>query len=141
MRKGLIYIILTMTVVLVIAVLAQEGAAESDPFYPSAGRPGALVPPPSPSGDNTWGRDPFNNPLAGRVPVQTGTPAPGAVRMLTGIIYSPDVRLAIINGDTYHVGNMFGDRKLVDIRERSVVLKSEAGDREEMFLEDFTMSK
>jgi len=61
--------------------------------------------------------------------------------MLTGIIYSTDVRLAIFGGETYHEGSMVGDRKLVDIRARSVVFKSAAGGQEEVFLEDFTMSK
>ncbi len=141
MRKGLIYIILTMTVIFATAARAQEGAAERDPFYPSAGRPGAPVPPPPPA-DEEWGRDPFNNPLAGRAPAQTGAPSPGASRnKLTGIICSADVRLAIINGETYHAGSMVGEVKLVDIRIRSVVFKSAAGDQEEVFLEDFTMSK
>lgn len=140
MRKGLIYIILTMTVIFATAARAQEGAAERDPFYPSTGRPAAPVPPP-PSGDDAWGRDPFNNPLAGKPPAQTGAPSPAASHKLTGIICSADVRLAIINGETYHAGSMVGEVKLVDIRIRSVVFKSAAGDQEEVFLEDFTMSK
>jgi hypothetical protein len=140
MRKGLIYIILAMTVVFATAVQAREGAAERDPFYPSAGRPGATAPVP-PSGDDAWGRDPFSNPLAGKPPAQKTAPSPGAGRILTGIIFSNDVRLAIIGGETYQEGVKIGDRKLVDIRMRSVVFMSAAGEKEEVFLEDFTMNK
>jgi hypothetical protein len=142
MHKALfyIYIVLIMIVVVATAVQAQEGAAARDPFYSAVGRPSAPVPSPS-SGKDVWGRDPFTNPLAGKGPTQTGAPSPGAVRMLTGIIYSADVRLAIFGGETYREGSMVGDRKLVAIRMRSVVFKSAAGGEEEVFLEDFTMSK
>jgi hypothetical protein len=140
MHKGLLYIIMTMTVILATAVQAQEGAAEKDPFHPSAGRPVVSVPGP-PSGDDSWGRDPFNNPLAGKRPEQkmASSPSPGLV--LTGIIFSKDVRLAIIGGETYQVGVKVGDRKLVDIRSRSVVFMNTAGEKEEVFLADFTMNK
>jgi hypothetical protein len=122
------------------AALAQEGAADRDPFYPSADRPGMSAPRPSGLGEGSWGRDPFNNPLAGKAIVQKGQPAPGN-RVLTGIIYSKDVRVAIFGGETYQEGSKVGDRKLVDIRSRSVVLMSSAGEKEEVFLEDFTMIK
>lgn len=141
MRKGLIYIIMTMTVLFATAVQALEGAAEKDPFHPSAGRPVATAPGPPPSGDDSWGRDPFNNPLAGKPPAQKMAPSPGSGRLLTGIIFSEDVRLAIIGGETYQEGVKVGDRKLVDIRRRSVVFMSAAGEKEEVFLEDFTMNK
>jgi hypothetical protein len=140
MRKGLLYIILTMTVIFATAVQAQESAAEKDPFHPSAGRPVGIVPGPA-SGDDSWGRDPFNNPLAGKPPAQKMAPSPGPGRMLTGIIFSKDVRLAIIGGETYQEGVKIGDRKLVDIRTRSVVFMSAAGEKEEVFLADFTMNK
>lgn len=140
MCKGLLYIIMTLTVIFATAVQAQEGAAENDPFHPSAGRPVAIVPGP-PSGDGSWGRDPFNNPLAGKPPAQKMAPSPASGRLLTGIIFSEDVRLAIIGGETYQEGVKVGDRKLVDIRRRSVVLMSAAGEKEEVFLEDFTMNK
>ena len=72
-------------------------------------------------------------------------PGEGAIfcsgRTLTGIIFSEDVRLAIIGGETYQEGVKVGDRKLVDIRRRSVVFMSAAGEKEEVFLEDFTMNK
>jgi len=140
MRNGLLYSILTMTVIFATAVQAQAGAAERDPFFPSAGRPGAPVPPP-PSREDAWGRDPFNNPLARRAPAQTGAPSAGTIHKLTGIIYSTDVRLAIIGNETYPEGSTVGDRILTEIRMRSVVFKSAAGDQEEVFLENFTMSK
>lgn len=139
MRKGLIYIIVTMTVVFAAAVHAQEGAAEKDPFYPSAGRPAATRPDPV---DSSWGRDPFSNPLAGRAPAQTGPAlSPGRSNVLTGIIHGKDVRLAIIGGEALREGSKVGDRKLVDIRTRSVVFMSVAGEREEVFLEGFSMGR
>jgi hypothetical protein len=140
MRKGLLYIIMTVTVIFATAVQAQEGAAEKDPFHPSTGRPVAIVPGPA-SGDDSWGRDPFNNPLAGKPPEQKMAPSPGSGRMLTGIIFSKDVRLAIIGGETYQEGVKVGDRKLVEIRGRSVVFIGAAGEKEEVFLSDFTMNK
>jgi len=120
--------------------LAQEGTAERDPFYPSADRPGVTALRPSGAGESSWGRDPFDNPLAGKAAAQKGPSSPGS-RMLTGIIYSKDVRLAIFGGETYLVGSKIGDRKLLDIRRRSVVFMSSAGEKEEVFLEDFTMNR
>jgi len=140
MRKGLLYIIMAMTAIFATAVQAQEGAAETDPFHPSAGRPVVSVPGP-PSGDDSWGRDPFNNPLAGKRPEQKIAPSPGPGLILTGIIFSKDIRLAIISGETYQEGAKVGDRKLVEIRSRSVVFMSAAGAKEEVFLADFTMNK
>ena len=61
--------------------------------------------------------------------------------MLTGIIYGERLRPAIYGGETYREGSTVGDRKLVNIREKSVVFKSEAGEKEEIFLEDFSVSK
>jgi hypothetical protein len=140
MLKGLIYSILVTTALFATAAQAREGAAETDPFHPAAGRPPAIVPGMH-SEKDPWGRDPFNNPLAGRTPAQTGVQSPVTGRMLTGIIFSNNVRLAILGGETHLEGSMVGDRKLVEIRMRSVVLKSAMGGLEEVFLEDFTMSK
>ncbi len=123
------------------AALALEGAVERDPFYPSSDRPGVTAPHPGGADQSSWGRDPFDNPLAGKAPVQKGANAPGAGPALTGIIYSMDVRLAIFGGETYGEGSKVGDRKLVEIRRRSVVFKNTAGEKEEVFLEDFTMNK
>ncbi len=119
---------------------AQEGTAERDPFYPSADRPAVMTHRPGGADEGPWGRDPFNNPMAGRTPAQKG-PASRGVRALTGIIYSTDVRVAIFGGETYQEGGKVGDRKLVEIRTRSVVLMSAAGEKEEVFLEDFTMNR
>jgi hypothetical protein len=143
MHKGLIALILvSMTAVLATATQAQEGA-ERDPFYPSSGRPSAATPRPDGDTENNradWGRDPFNNPLASTVNQHKGPATPG-VRMLTGIIYGKRVRLAIYGGETYRKGSTVGDRKLVDIRRQSVVFRSATGEKEEVFLEDFSVSK
>jgi hypothetical protein len=141
MWKRTVIISTVVSVFSMTAVVAHVDAEEKDPFYPSADRPGLTAPRPSETGgERSWGRDPFNNPLAGKAIVQKGQPAPGN-RVLTGIIYSKDVRVAIFGGETYQEGSKVGDRKLVDIRSRSVVLMSSAGEKEEVFLEDFTMIK
>jgi len=136
MRKGLTYILATTLFICATAVHAQD--VERDPFYPSADRPLATAP--ARSDNAAWGKDPFDNPLAGKAVEQKGKSAPGA-RMLTGIIYGDGVRLAIYNGETYPEGSKVGDRRLVAIRSRSVVLMSAEGEREEVFLEDFSMRK
>jgi hypothetical protein len=140
MWKRIVIISTVVSAFSMTAAGAQEGEAERDPFYPSADRPGVTAPRPSGTGERSWGRDPFNNPLAGKAIVHKGHPSPGN-RMLTGIIYSKDVRVAIFGGETYQEGSKVGDRKLAEIRMRSVVLVSVAGQKEEVFLEDFTMNK
>jgi len=140
MWKKIVIISTVVSAFSLTAVRAQEGAAERDPFYPSADQPGVTALRPGGAGESSWGRDPFTNPLAGKAIVQKGSSSPG-IRMLTGIIYSKDVRLAIFGGETYQVGGKVGERKLVDIRVRSVVLMSVAGEKEEVFLEDFTMNR
>lgn len=127
-----------MTVVLAAAALAQEEATDRDPFYSTEKRPRAPAPVPA---DNAWGRDPFTNPLANRAPARTerGTEARG--KGLTGIIYSKDIRLAIINGEALSEGSSIGDRKLASIGMRSIKLKNAAGGIEEVFLQDFLMRK
>jgi hypothetical protein len=140
MWKKLVIISTVVSAFSMTAARAQESAAERDPFYPSADRPGVTATRPGGADESSWGRDPFNNPLANRTPLQKGaTPAPG--HALTGIIYSMDIRLAIFGGETYQEGSKVGDRKLVEIRRRSVMFKSAAGEKEEVFLEDFTMNK
>jgi len=130
------------------AVTAGVSAGvENDPFYPG-NRPAVKTPvrdttaTEATAETGTWGRDPFNNPFAGK----TAAPAKEPVRAgrgkgLTGVIYSPDVRLAIINGETFREGAMVGERKLVNIRMHSVVFLNAAGGREEEFLEDFSVKK
>jgi hypothetical protein len=139
MWKRLLIISTVISAFSMTAALAQEGAVERDPFYPSADRPAVTAPRPNGAGESSWGRDPFNNPLADKAIVQKGPSSPG-IRMLTGIIYSKDVRLAIFSGETYREGSKVGDRKLVNIRRRSVVFMT-AGEKEEVFLEDFTMNR
>lgn len=139
MHKVLIAIILmSMTAVFATAIQAEEGTAEKDPFFPFPDRPVAASPGPRGESDAAWGRDPFSNPFAGKAAEQKGTPG---VRLLTGIIYGEDVRMAIFGGETYREGSKVGERMLVDIRRKSVVFKSGAGEKEEVFLEDFSVSK
>ena len=140
MWKKLVIIATVVSAFSMTAAGAQERAVERDPFYPSADRPAVTTIRPGGTAESPWGRDPFNNPLAGKGPAQNGAPAPGQ-RALTGIIYSQDVRLAIFGGETYQEGSKVGDRKLVEIRRRSVVFESAAGEKEEVFLEDFTVNK
>jgi hypothetical protein len=140
MWKKLVIISIAVSAFSMTAARAQQGAEEKDPFFPSADRPAVTATRPGGAGESAWGRDPFDNPLAGKAIVQKGPSSPG-IRMLTGIIYSEDVRLAIFGGETYQVGSKVGDRKLVDIRRRSVVFMSAAGAKEEVFLEDFTMNR
>ena len=135
--KKMLYIVI-MTVVLAAAALAQEGVTDRDPFYSTEKKPPATAP--VPSGD-AWGRDPFNNPLAGRAPVRVERGPEVRGKGLTGIIYSKDIRLAIINGEALREGSSVGDRKLVSIGERSVKLKNAGGGVEEVFLQDFSMRK
>ena len=134
--KKIEYIII-MLLVFAAAAWAQEGAEETDPFHPSGSRP-ATSPAPA---DGMWGRDPFNSPLAGQAPVSKAPARAGRGMGLTGIIYSADVRLAIINGEALREGSVVGDKKIVDIRRRSVVFLNAAGGHEEAALEDFSIRK
>ena len=141
MWKRLVIISTVVSAFSLTAARAQDGATGRDPFYPSVDRPAVTAPRPGGADESSWGRDPFSNPLAGKAPIQKGTSSPGQGRALTGIIYSKDVRLAIFGGETYPEGSKVGDRKLVDIRRRSVVFMSAAGEKEEVFLEAFTMNR
>jgi hypothetical protein len=127
-----------MTVILAAAALAQEGATERDPFHSTEKRPAAPAPAPA---DNAWGRDPFSNPLASRTPVRTERGPAAREKGLTGIIYSKDLRLAIINGETVSEGGSVGDRKVASISAQSVRLTNAAGNSEEVFLQNFSMRK
>ncbi len=135
--KKIAYIVI-LTVVLAAAAWAQEEATDRDPFHSTDKRPIATAPR---SPGAAWGRDPFTNPLANRAPARAerGTDARG--KALTGIIYSKDIRLAIINGEALREGSSIGDRKLESIGMRSIRLKNAAGGMEEVFLQDFLMRK
>jgi hypothetical protein len=138
----------TIIIIAMLTLLGSTawGAEENDPFYPGA-RPAVKAPANTSastavsSGTSTWGRDPFSNPFAGKAPATKAAVTASRGKGLTGIIYSPDIRLAIINGEMFREGSMVGDRKLVDIRTRSVVFLNAAGGQEEEFLEDFSIRK
>ncbi len=134
-RIAIILVLLIMTCFS--ASANAEERDERDPFFPSEKKP--AVPLPSP-GEADWGRDPFNNPL-GRGPAPKGTEGRAARSGLTGIIYSKHDRVAIVGGEALREGGMVGDKRLVDIRRKSVVLRDAAGGSEEIFLEDFSMGR
>ena len=50
-------------------------------------------------------------------------------RGLQSIIISPQYRAAIINGETVNLGGKYGDSRLVEVRENSVVLQNAQGRR------------
>jgi hypothetical protein len=136
--KRTFYISALMLAVFAFAAPAQEGAVERDPFHPQETGPAAIAPAPA---ESEWGSDPFSNPFAGSAPARTKRGPDARGKGLTGIIYSKDIRLAIINGEALREGSGIGNRKLVSIGERSVRLKNAAGDIEEVFLKDFSMRK
>lgn len=133
-------IILQIALMMCVLGATATGAQEKDPFFPAG--PRSAVTGSVPSGA-AWGRDPFSKPFETKpqIPTVGGIVDRLRGRTLTGIIYSRNVRLAIIGGETYKEGSKVGERKLVDIRRRSVVLRSDSGDYEELFLEDFSMRK
>jgi len=50
-------------------------------------------------------------------------------RGLQSVIISPQYRAAIINGETVTLGGKYGDSRLVEVRENSVVLQNAQGRR------------
>jgi MSHA biogenesis protein MshK len=50
-------------------------------------------------------------------------------RGLQSVIISPNYRAAIINGETVTLGGKYGDSRLVEVRENSVVLQNVQGRR------------
>jgi MSHA biogenesis protein MshK len=48
---------------------------------------------------------------------------------LQSVIISPKYRAAIINGETVSLGGKYGDSRLVEVRENSVVLQNAQGQR------------
>jgi len=117
---------------------ARAAAEERDPFF-SAG-PRSAVSATSRS-DESWGRDPFSRPFEGAVPASTAPGGRARGKGLTGIIFSANVRLAIMNGETVHEGGMIDGKKVAEIRGRSIVLMNSFGSREELSLEDFSIRK
>ena len=118
------------------AAPAEEGGGMHDPFFPSASRPKGPVAAPD---DLKLGRDPFANPLGRPSSSQPRATAPRSG--LTGIIYGKQSRIAIFNGEVLAEGSVIGDKRIVDIRKRSVLLMSPSGGYEEVFLEDFTLGR
>lgn len=118
----------------------SEGGGR-DPFFPEQAR--ATPPAPAaPAGGGNWGRDPFANPLGGVRQQGVAVPArQGGGGGLSGIIYNKQTRLAIVAGEVLREGNMIGDRKIIDIRRRSIVVMTPAGGLEEMLLEDFSLGR
>lgn len=138
MWKRLIIIGALLSALCSVGARAQDGDAEKDPFFPSDKRPAAPVQSP---GDSDWGRDPFSSPFGNRTtqPQKGGSHA--GAGGLTGIIYGKHMRLAIIDGEVFREGSTVGDRKLVDIRRKSVILMSVGGGYEELPLTDFSLGK
>lgn len=52
-----------------------------------------------------------------------------APKGLQSTIISPQYRAAIISGETVRLGGMFGDSRLIEVRESSVVLQNARGRR------------
>jgi hypothetical protein len=131
-------IIIQIFFILLLAGGLSAWAEEKDPFFSGNPRSAASG---SVSQERDWGRDPFNKPFEGKPqpPTTPGDQTRG--KGLTGIIYGKNARFAIIGGETYKEGSRIDDRKLVDIRRHSVVFMNDAGGREEVFLEDFSIRK
>ncbi len=137
MQRGMFNIFIIMIFGAALSV-SPAWAEETDPFFPSENRPSGQVTVPS---DSDWGRDPFSSPVS-RKTTATREAGSGASRgNLTGIIFSKDVRIAIIGGEALREGSVVGNRKLMDIRKKSVVFMDAGGVPEEVFLEDFSLSR
>lgn len=134
MQAALILILLTLSCSS--AAWAEEAKAEKDPFFPPER---GLLAPASPSPEDGWGRDPFASPLAEKTP---GRPGEGGDRKpITGIVFSKRSRVAVIGGEMVQEGSMVGDRRLVEIRRRSVIFQNPSGGYEEVYIEDFSIRK
>ena len=134
-RMKIPFLSLMFAVSFINIVPAQEAEQDRDPFFGERPRSSAT----STSQDGgEWGRDPFTKPFEGTA-LAPATRAPE--KKLTGIIYGKDVRIAIIGGEMVREGSMVGDRKLTNIRQRSIVLMNSTGGNEEIFLENFSVRK
>jgi len=127
-----------MLSLMLITSVAWAQEAEKDPFFPSEQRPTVQVPTPT---SNEWGRDPFANPLGTKAVPRQEHGQGKSKRNLTGIIYGKHERLAIIGGEVMREGSLVGEKKLVDIRKKSVMLMDAAGVYEEIVIEDFSVGK
>jgi hypothetical protein len=134
MCNRLIIITIITAALQVTGAWAQTGNIQHDPFFPS--EKGTA------SAPDGWGRDPFGSPFSTGSPGRhdEGSRTEGE-KLLTGIIYSPNDSIAIISGEALREGDAVGDRKLMQIRKNSVVLMDQSGQREELFLENYSMGK
>lgn len=83
--------------------------------------------------------DPLPDPTRPSIDLSSGTGGTGGVadaapvevapQGLQSVIISPQYRAAIINGETVSLGGKFGDSRLVEVRESSVVLQNAQGRR------------
>ncbi len=120
---------------------AKEAQALRDPFFASGPRSTVTTTGTTPNdADAGFGRDPFNKPAEVSGAAASGAATP-AGNQLTGIIYGKNVRIAIIGGELLGVGSRVGDRRIVEIRRRSIILMGRGGDRQEIVLENFTLGK
>jgi hypothetical protein len=133
--RVLIYII---TLLFSSVAWAEEARPEKDPFFPPER---ALLAPAVPSAEDGWGRDPFSSPLTEKTPGRTGEGQGDGKKPITGIIYSKKSRVAMIGGEMVQEGSMVGDRRLVEIRRRSVIFQTASGGYEEVYVDDFSIGK
>ena len=66
---------------------------------------------------------------SGTVSAPEVVPDEAVPRGLQSVIISPNYRAAIINGETVSLGGKYGDSRLVEVRENSVVLQNAQGRR------------
>ena len=131
----------TAIALLVFLAVTVAGAEERelDPFFPAERLATGAAQKPA---QNKWGRDPFDNPFGG-VKTSGSSRNQEAPRgsILTGIIYSPDARFAIVGGEVLRIGGKVGGKTITDIRRKGIVLKDPSGGAEEVVLEDFAAGK
>jgi hypothetical protein len=133
MRKNVLRVVLLVGFSCAAAVWAEESGVERNPFLPGTGSPAA--PHPSSSRDE-WGRDPFSNPFGKGKPEAHRPRQATGTRMLTGIVYSSTMRLAIFGGEVLREGSRVGEKKIQEIRRKSIIIMDAAGSTEEIILQD-----
>ena len=77
--------------------------------------------------------DPTRPPTAVAVSVQENEAAQGAV-LQSVLIPKKGRPLVVLGGQTIKLGEMFGDRKLIKVTEKSAVLESATGEKETLLL-------
>lgn len=132
MRRVVLFLFILASA-LTSAVRAEQTPVEKDPFFPPER---SLLSAPAPSVEDGWGRDPFASPLAEKTPSLAG--GVGG-KKISGIIFSKRSRVVVIGGEMLQEGSMVGDRRIVEIRKRSVLFQNASGGYEEVFLDDFSI--